>query len=89
MSDAHRHYPELTASEEARLLGSQDLHPAPAEPLRDHDERPNRDQLRSPSDRRVERDCRDCGAAYTVPADKARSWSKWYSLCPSCLYWEI
>lgn len=38
---------------------------------------------------RVGRTCRDCGAPYTVAAEHATSTSKWASLCPSCLAWEL
>lgn len=39
----------------------------------------------------VKAECRDCGTEFGVPAEKADriGRTKWYSLCGSCIRWEL
>jgi len=45
----------------------------------------------SPAPRAVISQCRDCDQPFTVPGSKAHriGKTKWYSLCQSCLRWEL
>lgn len=79
MSQLHREFPEATETELEVLYTAARFglgqFASETEPVEDDD--------------RATRSCRDCGSDYTVPADKATASSKWYSLCSSCLAWEV
>lgn len=37
----------------------------------------------------ITKHCRDCGTQFEVPVEHAHSGSKWYSLCGSCIQYEL
>lgn len=72
MSQAHRHHPEDPEGAQLAEMLGTGPHASAA----------------APAEGAVIRHCRDCGAPFTVPADKAHKNNKWYSLCGGCLRWE-
>lgn len=87
MSQLAREFPEEYAKIAALPLGEQNAaERALADQLVDH-RRAHPET--APVGAQVERRCRDCEGTYMVPIEKKNEGSKWWSLCGSCLQWEI